>query len=209
MFQPGFELVLRPVRSYPYHAAANILGYIGEVPPFMLQDSMQRWADYNMGDFIGRTGLEASYEKVLMGQRGIQYLVKDNLNRPQGPLENGEFDTAAVAGKNLRLALDIELQALGEKFLKNKIGSIVAIDPQTGGVLAMVSGPTFDPNLLTGSMGVKLQQAICRYGIPNAEPRYAGNLSTRFLHEATHRADGAGRGGDHEGLRISLSWRLC
>lgn len=155
MFQPGFELVLRPVRSYPYHAAANILGYIGEVPPFMLQDSMQRWADYNMGDFIGRTGLEASYEKVLMGQRGIQYLVKDNLNRPQGPLENGEFDTAAVAGKNLRLALDIELQALGEKFLKNKIGSIVAIDPQTGGVLAMVSGPTFDPNLLTGSMGRK------------------------------------------------------
>ncbi len=155
LFQPGFELVLRPVRSYPYHAAANILGYIAEVPPYMLDDSLQRWADYSMGDFIGRTGLESSYEKVLMGQRGIQYLVKDNLNRPQGPLENGEFDTAAVAGKNLRLSLDIELQALGEKFLKNKIGSIVAIDPQTGGILAMVSGPTFDPNLLTGSMGRK------------------------------------------------------
>lgn len=155
MFQPGFELVLRPVRTYPYHAGANILGYIAEISPERLNDSLGRWSDYQMGDYQGKTGLESTYERVLMGQRGIQYLVKDNLNRPQGPLENGIFDTTAVAGKNLRLALDIELQALGEKFLKNKIGSIVAIDPKTGGILAMVSGPTYDPNLLTGSMGRK------------------------------------------------------
>jgi penicillin-binding protein 2 len=155
LFQPGFELVLRPVRSYPYHAGANILGYTAEVSPAKLADSAGRWNDYAMGDYIGDAGLESTYEKVLVGQRGIKYLVKDNLNRPQGSLENGEFDTVAIAGKNLRLALDIELQALGEKFLKNKIGSIVAIDPQTGGVLAMVSGPTYDPNLLSGSMGRK------------------------------------------------------
>ncbi|ASZ09856.1 penicillin-binding protein 2 [Chitinophaga pendula] len=149
LFQPGFELVLRQVRSYPYVAGANILGYIGEVSPAMLEKPA--FSAYQMGDYLGMTGLERTYEKVLMGQRGIQYLVKDNLNRPQGPYENGEFDSAAVAGKNLRLALDITLQELGERLLHNKIGSAVAIDPKTGGILAMISSPTYDPNLLTGS----------------------------------------------------------
>ncbi|WP_143304580.1 penicillin-binding protein 2 [Chitinophaga vietnamensis] len=149
LFQPGFELVPRQIRSYPYAAAANILGYIAEISPTMLKDSA--YFSYNSGDYLGMTGLEKTYEQVLMGQRGIQYLVKDNLNRPQGPYENGEFDSAAIAGKNLRLSLDIDLQMLGEKLMKGKIGSIVAIDPQTGGILCMVSGPSFDPNLLTGS----------------------------------------------------------
>lgn len=148
-FQPGFELVQRQIRSYPFAAAANILGYIGEISPQMLQKPA--YGLYNQGDYLGMTGLERNYESVLMGQRGIQYLVKDNLNRPQGPYEKGEFDTAAIAGKNLRLALDIDLQILGEHLMRNKIGSVVAIDPQTGGILAMVSAPTFDPNLLTGS----------------------------------------------------------
>ncbi|RAJ75175.1 penicillin-binding protein 2 [Chitinophaga dinghuensis] len=149
LFQPGFELIPRQIRSYPYSAAANILGYIAEISPTMLKDS--NYASYNSGDYLGMTGLEKTYESVLMGQRGIQYLVKDNLNRPQGPYENGEFDSAAIAGKNLRLSLDIELQAFGEQMMHGKIGSIVAIDPQDGGILAMVSGPSFDPNLLTGS----------------------------------------------------------
>lgn len=149
LFQPGFELVQRQIRSYPFNAAANILGYIGEVSPQMLQK--EAYSAYNQGDYLGMTGLERTYEGVLMGQRGIQYLVKDNLNRPQGPYEKGEFDTAAIAGKNLRLALDVDLQVLGEHLMRNKIGSIVAIDPRTGGILTMVSAPTFDPNLLTGS----------------------------------------------------------
>ncbi len=149
LFQPGFELVLRPVRSYPYGAGASFLGYIGEISPTQLKNPA--YSSYQQGDYVGLSGLENTYEDILMGQRGIQYLVKDNLNRPQGPLENGEFDTAAIAGKNLRLALDIELQLLGEKMMKGKVGSIVAIDPKTGGILAMVSGPTFDPNLLSGS----------------------------------------------------------
>ncbi|HJT74124.1 MAG TPA: penicillin-binding transpeptidase domain-containing protein, partial [Chitinophaga sp.] len=148
-FQPGFELVQRQIRSYPFSAAAAILGYIGEVSPQMLQKPA--YSTYNQGDYLGMTGLERTYESVLMGQRGIQYLVKDNLNRPQGPYEKGEFDTAAIAGKNLRLALDVDLQVLGEHLMRNKIGSIVAIDPRTGGILTMVSAPTFDPNLLTGS----------------------------------------------------------
>lgn len=149
LFQPGFELVQRQIRSYPYDGAANILGYIAEISPKMQTDTTYK--DYQMGDYLGMTGLEKTYEKVLMGQRGIQYLVKDNLNRPQGSYEKGEFDTSAIAGKNLRLSLDIELQVLGERLMHNKIGSIVAIDPQTGGILAMVSSPTFNPNLLTGS----------------------------------------------------------
>ncbi|MCW3485507.1 penicillin-binding protein 2 [Chitinophaga sp. PC14] len=149
LFQPGFELVLRQIRFYPYAAGANILGYISEVSPQMLTNP--RFSAYQMGDYLGMTGLEKTYETVLMGQRGIRYRVKDNLNRPQGPYENGEFDTAAIAGKNLRLSLDVELQQLGERLMRNKIGSIVAIDPQTGGILAMVSSPTFNPNLLTGS----------------------------------------------------------
>lgn len=149
LFQPGFELAQRQIRSYPYSAASNILGYIGEVSPQMLVKPA--FSAYQMGDYLGMTGLEKTYESVLMGQRGIQYLVKDNLNRPQGPYEKGEFDTAAIAGKNLRLSLDIDLQVLGERLMRNKIGSVVAIDPQTGGILAMVSSPTFDPNLLTGS----------------------------------------------------------
>jgi penicillin-binding protein 2 len=149
MFQPGFELVQRQIRSYPFSAAANILGYIGEVSPQMLQK--EAYSAYSQGDYLGMTGLERTYESVLMGQRGIQYLVKDNLNRPQGPYEKGEFDTAAIAGKNLRLSLDVDLQVMGEHLMRNKIGSVVAIDPRTGGILAMVSAPTFDPNLLTGS----------------------------------------------------------
>lgn len=149
LFQPGFELLLRPVRSYPYGAGANFLGYIGEISPGQLKNP--DYGAYQQGDYLGLTGLENTYESTLMGQRGIQYLVKDNLNRPQGPLENGEFDTIAIAGKNLRLALDVELQILGEQMMKGKVGSIVAIDPATGGILAMVSGPTFDPNLLSGS----------------------------------------------------------
>src|ERR1044072_5484892 len=149
LFQPGFELVQRQIRSYPYSAAANILGYIGEVSPQLL--AKPAFSAYQMGDYLGMTGLEKTYENVLMGTRGIQYLVKDNLNRPQGPYERGEFDTSAIAGKNLRLSLDIDLQVLGERLMRNKIGSVVAIDPQTGGILAMVSSPTFDPNLLTGS----------------------------------------------------------
>ncbi|HEY0271729.1 MAG TPA: penicillin-binding protein 2 [Chitinophaga sp.] len=148
LFQPGFELVQRQIRSYPYAAAANFLGYIAEIPPDLLKKP--EYADYNQGDYMGLTGLERTYQNQLMGQRGIQYLVKDNLNRTQGSYENGEFDTAAIAGKNLRLSLDIDLQMLGEKLMKGKIGSIVALDPKTGGILAMVSGPSFDPNLLTG-----------------------------------------------------------
>ncbi|PWU04956.1 MAG: penicillin-binding protein 2 [Bacteroidetes bacterium] len=144
---PGFTLVERPIRAYPYHAAAHLLGYIGEVDSAILRRSK---FFYQLGDYVGRSGLEQYYESVLMGQRGMQHLIKDNRNRIQGSWENGKYDTAAIAGRSLRTYLDIDLQLLAEKLMTNKVGSIVAIDPKTGGILAMASGPGFDPNDLTG-----------------------------------------------------------
>lgn len=148
-FVPAFYLQERPVRDYPYDAAGNILGYLSEVDSSFLK--RHDGEGYQMGDYAGKTGLERSYEKVLMGQRGIEYWKRDNKNRLTDRLDNGAFDTAAIPGENLHMSLDIDLQMLGEHLMENKIGSIVAIDPKTGGVLAMVSSPTYKPNLLTGS----------------------------------------------------------
>lgn len=147
-FQNGFYIQERPIRSYPFDAAANIVGYIGEVDSNYLKKHAED--GYQSGDYAGMTGLEASYEKVLMGERGMQVLIKDNFNRIQGSYEDGAMDRQAVAGNNLFTSLDIELQKLGEKLMTNKVGSIVAIDPKTGGIIAMVSSPTYNPDYLTG-----------------------------------------------------------
>ena len=140
-------MVERPLRIYPYNAAAHILGYISEVSPRDIEHSNDF---YRMGDYKGKTGLESYYENVLMGQRGVQYLIKDNKNRLVGRYEKGAFDTAATAGRGLKTYLDIELQQLAEKLMMNKVGGLVAIDPKTGGILTMVSGPNYNPNDLTG-----------------------------------------------------------
>lgn len=146
---PGFILNERKARTYPFNSGASLLGYIAEVDsPFLRRHKDE---GYEQGDFAGMTGLERSYEKVLMGQRGIQRLIKDNRNRIQGSYANGAYDTAAIAGKNIYTSIDIDLQKLGEKLMSNKVGSIVAIDPRTGGILCMVSAPTYNPNYLTGS----------------------------------------------------------
>jgi penicillin-binding protein 2 len=144
---PGFALIERPVRVYPYNVAGHILGYINEVDTRDIDRSNNF---YKQGDYIGKSGLEAIYERVLMGQRGVQYLIKDNHNRLVGQYEKGIFDTAAIAGRGLRTHLDVELQELAEKLMSNKVGAVVALDPKTGGILAMVSGPNFNPNELTG-----------------------------------------------------------
>ena len=148
-FAPGYFLQERPVRNYPYDAGGNILGYLSEVDTNFLKKHPGE--GYVSGDYAGKTGLEITYEKVLMGQRGIQYHKRDNKNRLTDRLENGAYDTAAIAGQNMYTSLDIELQELGELLMENKVGAIVAIDPQTGGVLAMISSPTYKPRLLTGS----------------------------------------------------------
>jgi len=144
---PGFALVERPVRTYPFNAAAHILGYINEVDP---GDVDRSGGFYRQGDYIGKSGLESTYENVLMGQRGVQYIIRDKLNRLVGKYKEGILDTAAIAGRGLRTYIDIDLQQLAEKLMSNKVGAVVAIDPKTGGILAMTSGPDFNPNELTG-----------------------------------------------------------
>ena len=145
---PGFELIERNIRAYPNASAGIVLGYVGEVSPEMLKKD--RYSTYVQGDYTGLNGLEYSYEEVLRGQRGVHFLERDNFNRPREPYRNGVLDTPEIAGKSLQLYTDAELQAYAEKLMLNKIGSVVAIDPQTGGILAMVSSPNYDPNLLRG-----------------------------------------------------------
>jgi len=148
-FVPGYYLQERSIRDYPFDAGGNILGYLSEVDSNILKNP--KYEGYQIGDYIGKVGLEKTYEKVLMGQRGIELWKRDNKNRLTERIENGKYDTVAVAGQNMHSSIDIELQALGEKLMENKLGSVVAIDPKTGGILAMVSSPTFKPKLLTGA----------------------------------------------------------
>ena len=148
-FAPGYYLQQRSIRDYPFDAGGNILGYLGEVDSNILKNP--KYEGYLIGDYIGKVGLEKTYEKVLMGQRGIELWKRDNKNRLTDRIENGKYDTVAIAGQNMHSSIDIELQELGEKLMENKLGSIVAIDPKSGGILCMVSSPTFKPKLLTGA----------------------------------------------------------
>jgi penicillin-binding protein 2 len=146
---PGFSLSERSIRNYPYNTAAHVLGYVAEVDINFLQ---KHEADgYEMGDYAGMTGLEKQYEDVLMGQRGVKRYLRDNKGKIQGAFEKGQFDTVAVAGRNLYTTMDVEVQQLAEKLLQNKIGSAVVLNPKTGGVIAMASSPGYNPNLLTGN----------------------------------------------------------
>ena len=146
-FGSGFFLQERPVRTYPYNAGAHFMGYIGEVDSAIIARSQ---GFYQPGDYVGRSGLEAYYERILMGQRGVRYLLKDNKNRLVGSYEKGVLDSAAIAGRGLRTYVDIDVQQLAEELMANKIGGLVAIEPKTGGIIAMVSGPNFTPEALTG-----------------------------------------------------------
>lgn len=143
---PGFYVQKRSIRQYAYGAAGALFGDIGEVS----QKKIDSDPYYTRGDYIGTQGLEASYETVLRGKKGTEMLLRDAYGRIQGNYLNGAHDTLPTAGKDLTLGLDIKLQALGEELMKDKIGSIVAIEPSTGEILCMVSAPTYDPRLLVG-----------------------------------------------------------
>lgn len=144
---PGFFVQNRTVRRYPDSIAAPFLGYIGEVSEKAIEKSN---GFYRQGDYIGISGVEKSYETLLRGQRGVQNLMVDALNRPKGHFADGKYDTLAVSGERLISSLDKDLQKFGEQLMKNKIGSIVAIEPSTGEILSFVSSPGYDPNLMVG-----------------------------------------------------------
>lgn len=143
---PGFFIQQRILRQYTRPVAANVLGNIREVS----QREIERDNYYTRGDYCGDLGVEKSYEQYLRGVKGVEILMRDAYGRIQGKYENGAFDEAPVSGRDLKLSLDIDLQEYGEQLMVNKIGAIVAIEPSTGEILAMVSSPTYDPRLLVG-----------------------------------------------------------
>ena len=183
---PGFSLSERSIRSYPYNTAAHVLGYVAEVDVNFLKKHESE--GYEMGDYAGMTGLEKNYETVLMGQRGVNRYLRDNKGKIQGPYEKGEFDTTAIAGKNLYTSVDVQVQQLAEKLLQNKIGSAVAINPKTGGVIAMASSPGYNPNLLTGS---KRRKTIGRLLLDTARPIYNRAIKGQYPPGSTFKPLGA------------------
>jgi len=142
----GFSLQSRSLRTYTRPVASHILGYISEVN----EADLQRDSYYSMGDYIGVIGIEKSYEEVLRGEKGLKIYLKDVHNRIIGAYEDGRFDRPVVVGKNLMISLDSELQQYAERLMQSFVGSVVAIEPQTGEILTMVSSPTVDPNRLIG-----------------------------------------------------------
>lgn len=147
---PGLFVMTRSVRSYPQPSAANALGYIGEISSNQLERDSSKY--YRQGDYVGLSGIEGFYENDLRGVKGVKYKLVNVRGVDKGSFKDGEFDTASVAGKNLVSTIDLVLQEYGEKLMAGKRGSVVAIEPKTGEVLAMISAPTYDPNLLTGAL---------------------------------------------------------
>jgi len=147
---PGFFEEITSMRSYTYPNGANVFGYLSEV----YREEIDADPFYKAGDNMGRAGIERFYEKELRGQKGIKYIVTSAMNNDIKSYMNGKYDTVAKQGPNLSLGLDIALQAYGEELLKGKRGCIVAIEPSTGEILALVSSPSYDPNLLVGKRNI-------------------------------------------------------
>ena len=142
---PGFYTQLRNNRSYPQPYAAHLLGYIREVDQKTVDRDPKT---YRPGDYIGAVGLERQYEKLLRGNKGVEYLMKDNLGRSVGAYQGGIKDSAAVSGIDLMTSIDLEVQGYAEELMRGKKGAVVAIDPRNGEILVFVSSPSYDPNSL-------------------------------------------------------------
>ncbi len=142
----GFYIQKRSLRDYQTSIGANVLGDLGEVNQRIIEEQPY----YKMGDLIGKQGIETSYEKILRGVKGIKFIQKDRFNKNIGPYKDGIFDTLPQPGKDIKITIDAKLQEYGELLMTNKRGGIIAIEPSSGEILAMVSGPSYDPNLLVG-----------------------------------------------------------
>ena len=152
----GFSVEKRSTRHYATTLAAHILGDVGEVSEHDIEEDDY----YQSGDYIGKLGVERSYEKQLRGEKGMKIMLRDVHGRTQGHYQNGKYDKAPVPGKNLTLSIDMDLQALAERLLEGKLGAIVAIEPRTGEILCMASSPTYNPNLLIGRDRGKSHKAL-------------------------------------------------
>ncbi|MEZ4795640.1 MAG: penicillin-binding transpeptidase domain-containing protein [Flavobacteriaceae bacterium] len=142
----GFYIQKRSLRDYQTSIGANVLGYIAEAN----QGEIDADSYYQMGDLIGKQGIETSYEKDLRGVKGVKFIQKDRFNRDIGPYKDGIYDTIPIAGHDITVSIDAQLQAYGELLMQNKVGGIVAIEPSSGEILSLVSAPSYNPNLLVG-----------------------------------------------------------
>jgi len=142
----GFYIQKRSLRSYQTSIGANVLGDLGEVN----RSTIKKDPYYQLGDLKGKQGVELSYEKILRGTKGVKFIQKDRFNKNIGPFKDGIYDTLPKPGKDVTLTIDSQLQAYGELLMRHKRGGIVALDPKSGEILAMVTGPSYNPNLLVG-----------------------------------------------------------
>lgn len=170
----GFYIQRRSLRHYLTRNAGNVLGYISEVNEWELKENSY----YISGELVGRQGVEKQYESFLRGEKGVRYFQKDRHNRQISSYKEGMLDTLPVMGQSLQLTLDIGLQAYGEELMQNKRGGIVAIEPKTGEILALVSAPTFDPNLLVGRQRSKNYTTLYQDSI--AKPLYDRALLAEY-----------------------------
>ena len=171
---PGFEIQKRSLRDYQTNAGANVFGFITQVNDKIIE----KHPYYNSGDLIGKQGVEESYEDILRGVKGVKYIQKDKFNREISSYKEGEFDTIAKQGKDITLSIDMELQKYGEELMINKRGGIVAIEPKTGEILALVTAPSYDPALLVGRQRSKNYTML--YNDSLAKPTYDRGLLAEY-----------------------------
>ncbi|MGD1839676.1 MAG: peptidoglycan D,D-transpeptidase FtsI family protein [Thermonemataceae bacterium] len=174
---PGFYVVPRTIRVYPHRSLANTLGYIGEINATQLKKNRESEKYYEQGDLVGQSGIEASYEPYIRGEKGVKYIVKNKYNQEVGAFRDGALDKKAIPGKKLVASIDLELQQLAEQLLTHKIGGIVAIEPSTGEILTLASAPSYDPNLLTGNkLSVNFRSLI----VDEYKPLFNRALQSRY-----------------------------
>ncbi|HSD07617.1 penicillin-binding protein 2 [Flavobacterium sp.] len=170
----GFYFQKRSLRDYEVDYGANIFGFITQVNDKLIEKNKY----YKSGDLIGRQGVEESYEKILRGIKGVKYFQKDKFNREIGSYKDGKYDTIAVQGEDINLTIDAEIQKYGEQLMVNKRGGIVAIEPKTGEILALVTAPSYDPGILVGRQRSKNYTKLYHDSI--AKPLYDRGLLAEY-----------------------------
>jgi penicillin-binding protein 2 len=177
---PGFSIQARMARAYATQNLAQALGYVGTITPALME--IPKYSKYQPNEFLGRSGLESFYEQHLMGRRGVKYRMVNVRGIEKGAFRGGEFDTLSVAGQDLHTSIDIDLQQYGEMLMAGKRGSVVAIDPKTGEILAAISAPAYDPSVLTGKgmgnryMDLLKQKERPLYNRPLGAPQPPGSV---------------------------------
>jgi penicillin-binding protein 2 len=173
-FEPGFEVVKRSLRDYQVQVGANVFGSITQASPKIIEKNPY----YNSGDLIGMQGVEQSYETTLRGVKGVKYRQMNRFNKDIGSYKEGKFDTTAVRGEDINLTIDLVLQKYGEELMINKRGGIVAIEPKTGEILALVTAPSYDPSILVGRQRSRNYTRL--YNDSLAKPLYDRGLLAEY-----------------------------